>query len=203
MPIWDASLVLAHFLLMQQPSFLSGRRVLELGAGCALVSLACATRGADVTITDLDIMQPLIRDNVRSNLTEEEQAHTRVQELRWGTDASHLNPPFDFIFASDCIYIVSFFADLAKSLEDLSGPNTRIYMANEHRWRDVDQWWTEELLGRGFTITEVPITEHHPVYRHPAIKIFMLTPPAVKPVQPPKPPAEEERLGPKRRLIFG
>lgn len=203
MPIWDASLVLAYFLLMQPKPLLAGRRVLELGAGCALVSLACAVRGAHVTITDLDFMQPLIKENVKRNLTEEEQARTSIQELRWGTDASHLNPPLDFIVASDCIYIVGFFADLAKTIEDLSGPNTRIYMANEHRWKDVDQWWYEELTGRGFTITEIPLEQHHPIYRHPAIKIFMVTPPAVRVVKAPVPQqTEEERMGPKRRIMF-
>lgn len=33
---------------------LAGRRVLELGAGCGLVSLACAAQGADVLATDID-----------------------------------------------------------------------------------------------------------------------------------------------------
>lgn len=32
-----------------------GRRVIEVGAGCGLTSIYAALRGADVTITDMDI----------------------------------------------------------------------------------------------------------------------------------------------------
>lgn len=204
MPIWDAALVLAHYLMIQPPEFLAGKRVIELGAGCGLVSLTCATRNALVTISDLSMLLPLINSNVQSNLTAEEQARTSVQELRWGTNAAHLNPPFDFIFASDCIYTVQHFPELAQSLEDLSGPHTRILMANESRWADVDRWWSQELLERGFKIEELPTDLHHPVYRHHVIKIYSITPPSEprqRPLPPPLVDDDGNPIGPRRRII--
>ena len=44
--VWDAALVLAHFLERNRSSFdLCGKRVLELGAGTGIVGLAAAALG--------------------------------------------------------------------------------------------------------------------------------------------------------------
>lgn len=40
---------------MYPEDYFVGRRVIELGAGCGLTSIYAALRGADVTITDMDI----------------------------------------------------------------------------------------------------------------------------------------------------
>ncbi len=50
--LWPSAAMVAEAVLAQRP--LPGLRVLELGAGCGLVSLACAARGAEVLATDID-----------------------------------------------------------------------------------------------------------------------------------------------------
>jgi hypothetical protein len=46
---------------------LKGSRIVELGAGPGLPGLYAASAGANVTITDLDKVVPLIQENIRSN----------------------------------------------------------------------------------------------------------------------------------------
>lgn len=44
--------------------YFKGRRVIEVGAGCGLTSIYAALRGAEVTITDMDIGNPLSSINI-------------------------------------------------------------------------------------------------------------------------------------------
>ena len=50
--LWDSATALARRLFRAE---LQGRRVLELGCGCGLVGVVCATRGAIVLCTDVDV----------------------------------------------------------------------------------------------------------------------------------------------------
>lgn len=48
--------------------------------------------------------------------------------LHRGEDVSHLKPPFDRIVATEILYLPDLFPALAKTLLDLSGPNTFILL---------------------------------------------------------------------------
>ena len=66
--MWDSSIVLSKYLERRfGPAALAGRRAVELGAGCGLVSCVLAHLGADVTATDMEPNLPLLRDNLRAN----------------------------------------------------------------------------------------------------------------------------------------
>ena len=53
-----------------------------------------------------------------------------VREHSWGGDVAHLEPPFDFVFACDVMYIHELVQPLVASLVALSGPSTDIYIAH-------------------------------------------------------------------------
>ena len=68
--VWDSSIVLSKYLERRfgaGPAALAGRRAVELGAGCGLVSCVLARLGADITATDMEPNLPLLRDNLRAN----------------------------------------------------------------------------------------------------------------------------------------
>ena len=119
--VWDASLVLAHYL--PQLGSWRGRRVLELGAGAGLLAIACAQQGAAVTATDAyERVLELCRANAAAN-----DAELATALLLWG-DAAALGsldtsagggaaegqqgrqeperqpPGWDWILAADCVY---------------------------------------------------------------------------------------------------
>ncbi|CAD7967061.1 unnamed protein product [Amoebophrya sp. A120] len=65
--VWDAGLVLAHFL-MRSRSLVEGKNVLELGAGTGIVGLVAGFVGArKVCLTDLPDAIALLRRNVERN----------------------------------------------------------------------------------------------------------------------------------------
>lgn len=66
--MWDCSLALAAFIASAGPPAIGGKRVLELGAGCGLVSVLCAALGAaEVVATDTEDLLPLLRLNLAHN----------------------------------------------------------------------------------------------------------------------------------------
>lgn len=80
---------------------LKGSRVLELGAGLGLPSLAAAIRGADVLATDwAEDAVELLRVNARRNSVE-----LRAERVRWDEPASLLaGAPWDFVIGADLLY---------------------------------------------------------------------------------------------------
>ena len=96
--LWPSGLVLAHTVGELE---LEGKRVLELGAGLGLPSLAAAARGADVLATDwsTDAVE-LLRRNAAGNGLE-----LRAEVVRWDEPGPLLgHAPFDLVLAADVLY---------------------------------------------------------------------------------------------------
>lgn len=63
--VWDCSLALGAFLASIGPRSVEGKRVVEVGAGCGVVSAVCASLGArEVVATDTGDLLPLLRLNM-------------------------------------------------------------------------------------------------------------------------------------------
>lgn len=66
----QASCDLANYLLKHGRAYISGKNILELGAGCGLLGIALAASGfaKNITLSDgNDDVLNIIRDNIRSN----------------------------------------------------------------------------------------------------------------------------------------
>lgn len=93
--LWDAApcvaAVLAGFALRE-------RRVVELGCGLGLVSLACARAGADVLATDVD--------DLAVTATRRAAAHAglTVAAARFDVCSDEPLPPADVVVAADLLY---------------------------------------------------------------------------------------------------
>ncbi|KAI3367741.1 hypothetical protein L3Q82_026581 [Scortum barcoo] len=152
--VWDAAIVLAKYLETRQfydpPSGVnawSGRRVVELGAGTGAVGLMAATLGAQVTVTDLEDLQTLLRVNIQEN-----QA----------------------LISSGSITAKSI-VPLVESLKLLSGPETCIICCYEQRTEGVNprverQFF--ELLQQNFICEEIPSEQQDPEFSSPDIHIL-------------------------------
>jgi predicted nicotinamide N-methyase len=95
--LWPSARALADVVAGRD---LTGVRVLELGAGLGLPSLAAAIRGADVTATDWSA------DAVRAAAANAQRNGIALAAVRWRwtDDPGPLGAPFDLVLASDVLY---------------------------------------------------------------------------------------------------
>lgn len=135
--MWESADVLARHL-SEEPERVYGRRVLELGAGCALSGLAAGALGArQVLLTDEVVC--MAAHNLEANFGElpELSRRFKVQKLRWGDQAqiAASEPPYDVILGSDLLYESDQLEVLADTLVGLSSPGTSIFLATPDRVR--------------------------------------------------------------------
>jgi predicted nicotinamide N-methyase len=96
--LWASGVALARTV---GESELKGARVLELGAGLGLPSLAAAIRGADVLATDwAEDAVELLRVNARRNRIE-----LRAERVRWDEPVLVVaGAPWDCVLGADLLY---------------------------------------------------------------------------------------------------
>ncbi|XP_034015700.1 protein-lysine methyltransferase METTL21D [Thalassophryne amazonica] len=180
--VWDAAIVLAKYLETKQfcnpASGLNrfcGRTVVELGAGTGAVGLMAATLGANVTVTDLQDLQTLLRANIQENQTLIRQGSITAKVLKWGDDVSDFLPPPHYILMADCIYYEQSVVPLVNSLKNLAGPDTCIICCYEQRTEGVNPKVEKqffELLQQNFTWEEIPLESHDPEFSSADIHIL-------------------------------
>jgi protein N-lysine methyltransferase METTL21A len=126
--VWPASDLLCYHLKANFPK-LSSRWILELGSGTGVVGIWLAKllgkhalSGSILTLTDLDFLVPLMRENVMRNGFSCDTIN--VVPLAWGQPglppnlpAFNDNPPL--ILISDCVYLESLFDPLLMTLNQL------------------------------------------------------------------------------------
>ncbi|XP_028677381.2 protein-lysine methyltransferase METTL21D [Erpetoichthys calabaricus] len=174
--VWDAAIVLSKYLETDRMRLAwSGRTVLELGSGTAVVGLMAATLGAFVTVTDLDELQDLIQLNIMEN-QHLVTGTIKAKVLKWGEDVSEFLPPPDYVLMADCIYYEKSLQPLIKTLKELSGDNTHIFCCYEQRTmgnNPVVEKKFFELLQKEFEIEEIPLQEQDEEYQSEDIHIYV------------------------------
>jgi hypothetical protein len=111
------------------------RKVIELGAGCGLTSLAIKKYfGPDtkMVITEKSEMLERIRENLELNSLVEDD-NLVVQELKWGENLSNINETYDVIVAAEVVYDEQLFGPLIETIVALSGFNTILLLAHTER----------------------------------------------------------------------
>lgn len=120
--VWDSALIMADFLVKQEPQ--PDRKILEIGAGLGFVGLCAAARGHRVTITDNmpDALAFALLSREHNNL-----ANVEVAYLDW--HAPDLEGAFDWIVGSDILYEQKNFKPLLQVLDRYLKPGGKIYLA--------------------------------------------------------------------------
>ncbi|HET7568847.1 MAG TPA: methyltransferase domain-containing protein, partial [Gaiellaceae bacterium] len=113
--LWPSGVALAEVVAARE---LHGARVLELGCGLGLPSLAAALGGADVLATDwAEDAVALLRENAARN-----GIALRVERVRWDEpDALLAGAPWDLVLGADLLYESRNADQLAALLPRLGG----------------------------------------------------------------------------------
>ena len=213
--VWDSSIVLARYLERESARF-TGRRCIELGAGCGLPGLVLHAIGADVSLTDLAGNLPLLNQNARAN-TIAGAPPTRVCELSWGgtalpsslfADGGAGGRPFDVILATDVLYTREAVYLLVETLVALAAwgrpdapadgaadgpadvPAAEILLAAGRNRHAGDDFFA--IAASRFAITLVPAAELHPIYQCDDVSVWQLR--LRPPAPPPSPSAPVPRV---------
>lgn len=118
--------------------FAPGLRILELGCGTGVVGLACALRGASVTMTDLPENLDLARANAEANKV---SSGVVVQALSWGSPTTST---FDVVIGSDCLYDADVLPALLKTLIAVTHSKSVVYLAYKRRIDDRERPFFDE-----------------------------------------------------------
>jgi predicted nicotinamide N-methyase len=169
--VWDASYVLAKYLADYRGN-LQGKRVLELGAGCALPSLAAAVLGAEVVSTDIMPALDLTQENVALNHLE---ASVTTAKLDWSSeeDRAQVQGSFDLILLSDLFYLPSLAGDFVTTLRRYCGADTEVLMTYKYRVSTTVEPYLQ-LLAQFFTIRYLR-DELQVLHPHPKLNLAVLT----------------------------
>jgi len=143
-----------------------------LGAGTGLVGIVAALLGAKVTLTDKEPQTILLEENASRN--REKDTHLVVKKLLWGESVEDLEPPFDVIIASECIYYEELVEPLLTTIDNLSSSKTITFVSFEEHRPDSVVMFLEEAQKKGFRVQHIPIDDLHPIYRSNKIKVITL-----------------------------
>lgn len=136
--VWPAARVLTDFLLTH-PEFIKRKRVLELGAGLGLPSMAIASLAQSVTCTDIvpeavACMEASIHLNGFSSISAAVVDWCTLKDL----------PHIDVVLLSDVNYESKSFASLYKTLTQLLANGKTIILATPERLMAKD--FIDQLL---------------------------------------------------------
>jgi predicted nicotinamide N-methyase len=137
--LWASGIALAGVV----PTLgVAGRRVVELGAGLGLPSLAAALCGADVLATDwADDAVALLRANARRN-----SIRLRVKRVRWdAADPLVRMAPWDFVLCADVLYEQRNATQLLELLPRLGGEVVLADPGRPFARAFLEQWRAETL----------------------------------------------------------
>lgn len=140
--LWPSAKALARHLIEEPPA--PGSRVIELGCGVGLPSIALARAGFEVLATDYENAALAW---TKMNCRENEVTSVRVQSLDW-RDVPQSVPRFDLVIAADVLYEARNVEPLAAAAERLVGPRGAILLADPGR-RHLERF-RSQMTARGW-----------------------------------------------------
>jgi predicted nicotinamide N-methyase len=147
--LWRSGVALAEAVSSLD---VGGKRVLELGAGLGLPSLAAALRGAKVLATDwADDAVALLRANAKRN-----SIRLRAKRVRWDAPEALLREaPWQLVLGADLLYEERNAVQLLELLPQLGG---EIVIADPGRpfAKDFFARWEVETLADGVYRLRLP-----------------------------------------------
>lgn len=115
-----------------------------------------ALLGAKVICTDLNILLPLIEENVKINCKELLDKQIFIQECVWGK--TKIDQKYDMIVASDCIYDnENMWKEFSLGLQQLATKDIPVIISYEYR-TEIDKKFFEHIKDY-FIFSKIPNEE--------------------------------------------
>ncbi|XP_037545097.1 methyltransferase-like protein 23 [Nematolebias whitei] len=159
MHVWPCAVVLAQYLWTRRAE-LTGRTVLELGAGVSLPGVVAARCGAQVILSDRSD-EPRCLENCRRSCEANGLQDVRVLALTWGDVSPDLIllPELDVVLGSDVFYDPEDFEDVLVTFLCLLRKNPKAQFWTTYQVRSAD-WSIQVLLHRwNLNCVEVQLDE--------------------------------------------
>ena len=150
--------------------------MLELGAGCGLLSILAGRNGASkVVATDLDTTQ--LEVNIKQNISNTTEGHlTMVKCLSWGDakQAKALDFQPDLIIGSEILYLFNLHDDLLVTLDALSSDSTKVLMSFKKR-NLGEEGFLDKARARQWNVEFVKLSDLHRDFQTGDYIVFWMT----------------------------
>lgn len=196
--VWPCSLVVVKFvercLLAPNPNpnpvyaqifQFKNKRGIELGTGCGVAGMGLAMLGLDMVLTDIAPVLPALKRNVKKNTAATSLASAgkpgsgagkvKISQLYWNNEKQIqvLKPPFDFIVATDVVYLENIVEPLISTMNVLAGANTVILLGYQIRSPEAHRFFWQ-ICPNYFTVEKVPHEDLHPEYAYEETDVYIL-----------------------------
>lgn len=189
--VWPCSLVLVKFAERWNPLTCAAsptnpnpyatlldfrnKRAVELGTGCGVAGMGLYLLGLnDVVLTDISPVMPALKHNLKRNKPVLGRM-LKTAQLYW-TNADQikaLKGPFDFVIATDVVYIEETVGPLLSAMEALVADTGVVLLGYQLRSPEADQlFW--EMCPRVFDVEKVPHEHLHSEYAYEEADVYIL-----------------------------
>lgn len=141
--IWPAAVMLSEFIM--EELVVAGKRIIEIGAGVGMTSVAAAAMGADVLSTDYseEALRFIRLNSLRNRVS------VSTEQLDWR--CIHRHDSFDVLFAADVLYERMNLLPIIYAVDKLVKPEGCAYIADPRR-RLAEQF-LDLAFENGFSVT--------------------------------------------------
>ncbi|XP_020229398.1 EEF1A lysine methyltransferase 3 [Cajanus cajan] len=183
--VWPCSLVLVKFAERWAPPLdpnpyahvldFKSKRAVELGTGCGVAGMGLYLLGlTDLVLTDIAPVMPALKRNLKVNKPILRKA-LKHSVLYWNNahQIAALNPPFDFVIATDVVYIRESVPSLVSAMEALVSDDGVVLLGYQLRAPEAHHlFW--ELCDNTFHVQNVPHEHLHPDYAYEETHVYFL-----------------------------
>jgi len=175
---WDGSVVLAKYLEKNALELVSGKRIIELGAGTGLAGIAAAFLGAKkVLLTDLGYTLNQLNYNVAANCNADELRDNAVAvaELDWLREDTYpfSSLPFDTVVAADVVWVEELVVPLVNALSRLCTKDYTVFvLSHQSRTQRCNDLLFNTLKQKGFLMSKEHEERLDANYSAPRVSIY-------------------------------